>query len=44
MNVETGTCGREIPFLGIFVSNFRIVSLQCREGEREVRGEREVER
>jgi hypothetical protein len=23
MNVEIGTCGRAIPFLGIFVSNFR---------------------
>ncbi len=23
-------CGRAIPFLGIFVSNFGIVSLQCK--------------
>jgi hypothetical protein len=39
MNPEIGTCGREIPFLGIFVSNFRIRSLQ-RRGEGETRRKR----
>ncbi len=45
MNVEIGTCGRAVPFLGIFVSNFRIVSLQ-RRGEGETRRKRggEIER
>ncbi len=32
MNVGIGTCGRAVPFLGIFVSNFRIVSLQVEKG------------